>query len=844
MSANISQNNGHTPSLAGYPPLTSSYDEMCTTPGDVRPHWDYLIHALEKLGASELLRRQLEAQRLLRENGVTYNVYDDPRGMTRPWEFDLVPFLVTSQEWSTIERGLIQRAELLNLILADLYGPRMLIARGLLPPEIVYAHPGFLLPCSGVRPAGNSYLPLYAADLVRAPDGSIWVMSDRTQAPSGSGYALENRIVLSRVLPSLYRDSHVHRLALFFRSLRTQLGELAPQRRNNPRIVLLTPGPGNEAYFEHAYLANYLGFLLVQGSDLTVRDGRVWLSTVDGLQPVDVILRRVDDTFCDPLELRADSLLGVPGLLQAVRLGHVAVVNPLGSGVLENPALMAFLPNLARHLLGQDLRLPSVATWWCGSEKERTYVLENLSRLVIKPIFPQANTATVFGEDLSAAERQRLAAQIKATPHLFVGQERVALSTTPILHDQALAPRPLVLRTFLTAYHDSYVAMPGGLTRVSPSVDSWIVSNQQGGISKDTWVLASEPEREISLLPTTTAVDVIRSRGEVPGRVADNLFWLGRYAERAEGTARMLRAIFLRLVEANTFHDDALLPVLLHMLTHVTTTYPGFIGEGADQRLAAPEDELLEIIHNGKRPGSIQYTLQSLTLAARSVRDRLSDDCWRVVNNLSHVFAEQPQHLSVAVTGLEQVIFGLAAFTGLTTERMNRGYGWRFLDLGRRLERATFGLGLLRPVCFAVEDSETALCETLLAMSDNVVTYRRRYRAAPQVAPVLDLLLLDESAPRSVVYQVVRLQEHVASLPQKAILSQRSLEERLVLEALTLLRLAEIESLLSVPEGKVERKGLDQLLTRLGQLLRLFSDTITLSYFHQTELPQQLVDIQ
>ena len=832
------------PGVMAYSPLPSSYDEMCPTIGNVRPHWDYLIRSFEKLGAQELLRRQLDARRLLRENGVTYNVYDDPRGMTRPWEFDLVPVLVTSQEWSTIERGLIQRAELLNLILADLYGPRMLIARGLLPPEVVYAHPGFLLPCTGLRPAGNSYLPLYAADLARAPDGGIWVIGDRTQAPSGSGYALENRIVLSRVLPSLYRDSHVHRLALFFRALRTTLSGLAPQRREDPRVVLLTPGPGNEAYFEHAYLANYLGFLLVQGSDLAVRDGRVWLNTVDGLQPVDVILRRMDDTFCDPLELRPDSLLGVPGLLQAARLGHVAVANPLGSGALENPALMAFLPNLARHLLGQELRLPSVATWWCGSEKERSYVLENLGRLVIKPISPHPSTATVFGERLSTAERQRVAEQIRARPHLFVGQEHVALSTTPVLHAHALTPRPMVLRTFVTAYNDSYVVMPGGLTRVSLSLDNWVVSNQQGGVSKDTWVLASEPEREISLLPASAVVDVVRSRAEVPGRVADNLFWLGRYAERVEDTARILRVIFLRLVEANDLHDDAILPVLLRMLTHVTGTYPSFIGEGADERFAAPEDETFDVIHNGQRPGSIQYTLLSMVLAARSVRDRLSDDSWRVMNNLSHTFSEQSLRVSVVMTGLEQLILGLSAFTGLTTENMSRGYGWRFLDMGRRLERALFGIGVLRTMCFAVEESGSALWEALVTMTDNVVTYRRRYRASFREAPVLDLLLLDEGVPRSVAYQVARLHEHVTLLPRKTMLSQRSLEERLLVETTTLLHLAELERLLSVPRSGGEREGLDQLLTRLGQLLYSFSDAITLSYFRQTDLPQQLVDIQ
>jgi uncharacterized circularly permuted ATP-grasp superfamily protein/uncharacterized alpha-E superfamily protein len=829
--------------VTAYPTSMSAYDEMCTTVGTVRPHWDYVIRALETLGAQELARRGAETQRLLREDGVTYNVYDDSQGMTRSWELDLVPLLLTSQEWSTIERGLIQRAELLNLILADLYGPRTLIARGLLPPEVVYAHPGFLLPCTGVRPANNCYLPLYATDLARAPDGSVWVIGDRTQAPSGSGYALENRVVLSRVLPSLYRDSHVHRVALFFRALRTTLSAFAPQRRDNPRIVLLTPGPENETYFEHAYLANYLGFTLVQGGDLTVRDGRVWLSTVDGLQPVDVILRRVDDTFCDPLELRQDSLLGVPGLLQAARLGRVAVVNPLGSGVLENPALMAFLPGLARQLLGQELRLPSVATWWCGAEKERAYVLAHLDRMVIKPIFPHASTATVFGARLSLVEQQQVAEQIRAQPHLFVGQEHVALSTTPVLNAGRLAPRPMVLRSFLVARDDAYVVMPGGLTRVAASLDNWIVSNQQGGISKDTWVLASEPERDVSLLPSAThAVEVIRSRGEVPGRVADNLFWLGRYAERAEGTARLLRTVLMRLLEIDAARVDTCVAMLLRVVTHLTTTYPGFIGEGAEGRLAAPEEEVLEVIRSHQRPGSLHCTLHSLMLAARSVRDRLPDDSWRVINSLADL--EQPLQVGVALTGLEQLLFRLAAFTGLTTECMSRGYGWRFLDMGRRLERALFGSGLLRAVCLSPMESENALWEALLAITDNLVTYRRRYRLFLQEAPVLDLLLLDEGAPRSVAYQLVRLQEHVTTLPKNAVVAQRGTEERLVLEALTMLRLAEMERLLLVPAGKEDREVLDQLLSRVGYLLRSLSDTLTVNYFRQTALPRQLVDIQ
>ncbi|MGE0684470.1 MAG: circularly permuted type 2 ATP-grasp protein [Candidatus Binatia bacterium] len=844
MNVESSQISDHSRFVTGYVATTSSYDEMCSADGTLRPQWEYLIRSLETLGPQELLNREQEAKRLLRENGVTYNVYNDPRGVARLWELDIVPLLVTSQEWSVIEQGLIQRAELFNLVLADLYGPRTLIAKGLLPPEVVYTHPGFLLPCVNVRQAGNCHLPLYAADLTRAPDGSMWVIGNRAQAPSGAGYALENRIVLSRMLPSLYRDSHVHRVALFFRALRATLHALAPQQRDNPRIVLLTPGPDNETYFEHSYLANYLGFMLAQGGDLTVRDGKVWLSTVDGLQPVDVILRRVDDIFCDPLELRQDSLLGTPGLLQAARLGHVSIVNPLGSGILENPALMAFLPALSRQLLGEDLRLPSVATWWCGGEKERTHVLENLDRLVIKPIFPHPSTSTIFGAALSTVERQALVERIRAQPHLFVGQEQVALSTTPVFTKNGLEPRPMVMRSFLVARDESYVVMPGGLTRVSPSLDTWIVSNQRGGISKDTWVLASEPERAVSLLSThRRSVDVVRSGGEIPGRVADNLFWLGRYAERAESTARLLRTVLVRLVDIGEVRTDAGMPMLLRAVTHLTTTYPGFAREGADKRLTNPEAELLDVMRNEQRSGGLQFTLNALMLAARSVRDRLSDDGWRVLNGLPHTLTHVTQP-DAALTGVDQVILGLAAFTGISTERMSRGSGWRFLDTGRRMERALFESGLLRALCVSVDDASSALWEALLTVTDNLVTYRRRYHSQFEAAPVIDLLMFDESTPRSIAYQFVRLQEHMAALPKKVVPPHRSTEERLVLEGLTALRLMDIDRLLLVPEGKEEREELEQLLSRLSFLLHALSEAMTNTYFRQTDLPHQLVDIQ
>lgn len=363
-------------------------DEMVDAAGTPRPHWQQFLSAVDKLGTTELTRRWTEARQLIRENGVTYNVYGDPRGIERPWQLDPVPLLIGPEEAVHLEKGLIQRARLLELVLADVYGPQQLLHQGLLPPELVFANSAFLRSCHGIRPPGGRFLHLYAADLARSSDGRVHVLGDRAQSPSGAGYALENRIVLSRMLPAIFQDCKVQRLALFFRALRESLRASAPHNRDNPRIVLLTPGPFNETYFEHAYLARYLGFTLVEGGDLTVRDERVFLKVLGGLQPVDVIFRRLDDDYCDPLELRPDSFLGVPGLVQAVRAGNVAVANALGSGLLESPALLAFLPALCRTLLGEELLLPTVNTWWCGDDRDREYVFAHLEDLVIKAAFP------------------------------------------------------------------------------------------------------------------------------------------------------------------------------------------------------------------------------------------------------------------------------------------------------------------------------------------------------------------------------------------------------------------------------------------------------------------------
>ena len=824
--------------LAHYRLSSARFDEMCSAPGTARPHWQYALRAFDALGPAELSRRRDEVQQVLRENGVTYNVYTDPQGHTRPWALDVVPALLTSQEWRTIEQGLIQRAELLNLIGADLYGPQQLIHDGLLPPELIYVHPGFLRPCHGALPTPVPYLCLYAADLARAPDGTIRVLDDRTQAPSGAGYALENRLVLSRILPSLYRDAQVHRLSLFFRTLRSTLAALTPSHQT--RTVLLTPGPQNETYFEHAYLASYLDYTLAQGDDLTVRDGRLWLKTVGGLQQVGVVVRRVDDTFCDPLELHRESLLAPPGLLQTVRNNTVVVANPLGSGVLENPGLMAYLPQIAKVLLGQDLRLASVPTWWCGDEQARAYVVDHIKNLVIKPVFPHPGTATVYGAQLSTQERDTLIQNIKAHPHLFVGQEQVALSTTPVFAGDHLEPRPMVLRSFLVSRDDGYVAMPGGLTRVTPDADGWLVSGQAGGLSKDTWILASEPESQFSLIPAPEhSVSITRSGGEVPSRMADNLFWLGRYVERTAGGARVFREVLQRVLDTETARYDTSLSAFLSAHTHSTATYLRFIGYGERRRLTIAEKELFDTILDADRPGSLRFHLNALVHAGQAARGRLSDDAWRAINRLDHELA-QVRSLSEMLESLERLIIGLAAVNGLNTESMARGHGFRFMEIGRRLERALYTLSLLRTGCELPSETEKVVWEMVLTMTDSLMTYRRRYASAVQAGAVLDLLLLDESNPRSVGYQLVQIRDQVVGLPRKKPLPHRSAEERIVLEALTTLQVTDLERYSTSTWDEDMYEALSQLFAGLSTRLLSLSETLSRDYFSHVEVQQQL----
>ncbi len=821
-----------TARVGGYRPSAGVYDESATEAGVPRPHWRHFFSLFERLGRDELSVRWENGRRIIREHGVTYNVYGDPQGMDRPWELDMVPLLIPSNEWRTIEAGLIQRAKLFNLILADFYGPQRLLRDSLLPPALVFANPGFLRACHGLRVPQEIYLHLHAADLARSPDGQWWVLSDRTQAPSGSGYALENRIVLSRILPDEFRDCQVQRLASFFRNERDTLRMLAPGRSDNPNIVLLTPGPHNETYFEHAYLARYLGFTLVEGGDLTVRDRRVFLKTLEGLQPVDVIFRRVDDTFCDPLELRSDSFLGVPGLVEAARAGNVTIANALGSGLIETPAFLAFLPSLCWRLLGEELKLPSVATWWCGQAKEQQYIVENLDRMIVKPAFPAHARKSVFGGSLSAKERESLIAAIGARPFEFVGQEQVALSTAPVWLNNKLEPRGVSLRAYIGAASGGFTVMPGGLTRVSSGVGDQIVSMQSGGGSKDTWILSEAPVVPATLLtPSGQPVSVARAAAELPSRVADNLYWIGRYVERLENTLRVLRCVITRMANEAANDSASELTALMPVLAGLKMLPKRFSGRVPLKEL---EHEILLLVYNPQRLGSVRELGLRIRRLVSIVRDRFSVDTWRILSQLQSDSRMRPGRIPLAnaLALLNTLIVDLAAFSGMEMENMTRGHGWRFLDFGRRLERGSNLVNLLRSALLSATRVPIVL-EPLLEVADSSMTYRRRYLAQAQLPSVLDLLVADQGNPRSLIFQLKALEEHAANLPHYEGTPTANPEKRRLKNLAQHLEQAELAEL-SRRCVETECGPLDEWLNEFTIGFSALSDELTHHYFSLT----------
>ena len=728
--------------LAGYRPLPGVADELVDAAGNVRPVWRPFIDYLSKMKPEELARRIDQGDQYLRDAGVFFRQYGE-ESTERAWPLSHLPVMIHESEWKTISDGLIQRAGLLELIAADLYGEQRLVTEGHLPASLIGMSPEWLRPLVGVRPRSGQFLQFMAFEIGRGPDGQWWVLGDRVQAPSGAGFALENRVATTRVFPDYYAEHNVQRLAGFFRAFRDTMNDLRGDTES--RVGILTPGLLNDTYFEHAYIARYLGFMLLEGEDLTVRNGQLMVRTIAGLELVSVLWRRIDASYSDPLELNEQSRLGVPGIVDTIRRGNLAMVNALGSGILEMRALLAFMPKLARALLDEPLKLPNIATWWCGQESERAHVRAHADRMMIgealstRMLF-DSEDKTSLGATLQA-QKVGVSDMLDARGPMLVGQEAVTLSTAPVLSDGLLAPRPMSLRVFLARTPRGWRVMPGGYARIGKSQDATAIAMQRGGSVADVWVVSDQPVRNETMLPSQAAPYRRLHQSALPSRAADNLFWMGRYVERAEGLIRLLRAWHVRLAESG--HADT--PLLKH-----ATEYPGFFG--ADPARKVTKD--------------LRTAIAAATSSASQVRDRFSMDGWTALNELAESARLELANIApgyATARSLGLLLRQITGFSGLVHDNMYRFEGWRFLSLGRSIERAGMLAGML--AWFADDAAPEGAFDFAVEVGDSVLTHRRLYAVASSRATVVDLLGCDADNPRSIHYQLSELREHVAVLP-------------------------------------------------------------------------------
>ena len=744
--------------LAGYQPLPGVYDEMMSDRREVRAHWRDLLAGFAALGGEELARRFAAADRYLRDSGVFYRVYEDEAGVERPWPLTPIPLIIAVEEWQRLQAALVERAHLMEAVIADVYGAGTLFRERRLPGALVAGSPEFLRPIVGVAPPGGAHLRIYAVDVARGPDGRWWVLRDCTQAPSGAGFALENRLALRQSIPDIYRNLHVLRHAPFFQAMQAELTRL--NRQDDSRICVLTPGPMNETYFEHAYLARYLGFLLVEGEDLTVRDNGVFIRTVSGLRRTEVLLRRLDADFSDPLELNARSRIGVAGLVQAVRDGKVVMANGLGSGIAEARGMLAFLPALGEAIIGRGLAVPNIATWWLGDPAVRARMRDRLDDMVVASAYTGEGPGESLGEGVGgselAARRQRILQSIEERGIDIVLQESMRLSTMPVWRNGKLEPRPFILRVFLTRHGDSFAVMPGGFVRIGDPDDVYAISLQRGALTADAWIPSKTLFAETTLLPSPDRIQIQRASGTLPSRAADNLFWLGRYMERTEATLRLVRALLARISETDMSEQD---------VEPIISVLRSWSASPSDLAISRPAAAARAALQRSDLAGSVPALARSARSAGSVIRDRLSPDTWRSLTRLTSTCSAplrgSSDFAAAMAERVEAALRIIASFSGLAQENMTRLGGWRFLDLGRRIERAIVTCRFARQ--FGPRPDRAL--DTLLELCDSRITYRQRYVMVAARAPVIDLTVLDPANPRSVAFQFEQIESHLAALP-------------------------------------------------------------------------------
>lgn len=871
----------HAPTRAGLealaaPATPGHFDELRQRANDknstgsfadeIAAHWNVFFNSMGNTPWDDLNRRTESLERQVRDNGVTYNVYADADHPQRPWSLDLFPLIVTPDSWQHIESGVKQRARLLDRLMADVYGPQHLLRHGLLPPALVLGHPGYMRAAHGMLPSQATHLHIAAFDLARGPDGNWWVVSQRTQAPSGLGYLLENRLCISRLFPESFAEMKVQRLASTYRALVDNMKQMSPAGKE-AHIALLTPGPFNETYFEHAYLARYLGLTLVEGNDLTVRDRRVYLKTLHGLQPIHGLLKRLDDEFLDPLELRPDSRLGVPGLLQAVRAGNLLMANAPGSAFLESPALLGFLPALSSNLLGEDLELPALPTWWCGERAALENALPELSNCVIKATYPGSSShggfESVLGQTLSRRELDEWAGRIMRQPDEHTLQRHMPLSQMPTWdaqgHQPGVLPRSVMLRVFAVADGpQSWRVLPGGLARIV-SATSEIASMQRGGSSADVWVMTDVKKGEVvdpfSLLGGKSSPgNVSHHRRLVTSRAAENLYWLGRYTERAENTVRLSQ---LTLECLHGEHQTS--PPLLEWLSQMAVSHGLVLPAvpSATQARRVFERSLVAGLGDPSMASSVGFNLRAIKNSAFAVRERLSPAQWATIVRAEQEFTERSLELKTrieeqgdlstlhAASILAGASTHLAAMTGAQTDRMTRDDGWRLLSIGRHVERLGFLADAMESglACQALQ-TEGGF-DAMLALFDSTITFRAQFQQSHELVELLDLLVMDRDNPRSLAWVVHTLRGRLAKLAGSAPTEIGGLGLRLPdPKEWSLPALCAVANMVSASSG-IEDQAVGPTLPALMTFLQTcrqmafqISDDISVTYFTHVAAPE------
>lgn len=816
--------------------LESSFDEMFDSSCTARSHWVDIIDGLEKAGIKQLEQKQTEIDWRLEDNGVTYNIYNDPEGNNRRWNLDPIPLVLTSTEWDEISKGLKQRAKLLNLIFKDLYTEQRLIKDGIVPAEIIFAHKSFIPEVFNFENKDYYSMRFYATDISRGPDGKFWVINDRTQSPSGLGYAIENRLTMNSISNDLYPNVEILKMAKFIEGFKTMLKSLSTSNQDNPLIALLTPGPLNETYFEHSYISSFLDLTLVQGEDLLVKNNQLWLKSLNGLRKVDTLLRRVDSQYCDPLELRNDSQLGVAGLVNVIRKHNLSMINPIGVGILENIGLNPFMKNIAKYLLDEELILPQIATWWCGQKNELDFVLKNIKNLIIKKIDRTDNIEVHFANKLNDEDLKNLVEKIQNNPHYYVGQEIIDFSTTPSFAKGKVEPRNTVIRAFSYLHEDKYHVMPGGLIRVSPTKDSLVVSNQKGGTSKDLWILGKSDD--------FSGNNIFKNRSFIDSRLenistkrAENLFWLGRYLTRAITTARMIRFNIKNMLNLNRYDDNTnsrkTNKILNIALTHLTMSYPGFL----DEKSIYPVKEIISLIRDKNRIGTLSFTLDMLSNLNASVKNLLAMEAWRIYEKMQKEwnayskkeFLTNKDHINE----LDKLLIYLMAYKELIDESIFKEQGLILYDIGCKIETSQLLISKLRSLLTQKLDKliEYDVLDSMLNSYESYNSYRAYYKSSLDLENVLDFLIFNTKYPKSLIYIINQLLADLKELPKNIDNSHLSSFEEPVFKVFSMITLTNTQKLLETSEDEYIYKELDEFLSILSNLLTQTSEELTKTYF-------------